>query len=146
MPVKKGPQALGRSRGGFSTKLHVAGDGAGGLVAFARTAGQAGDAPQAADLLTPWLAPARQVLADTAYDSDAIRTQIAETGAVAVISPRPNRLMPPHLDPLTYRDRNQVERLINRRKQFRRIATRYDKLADSYAAFVQLRAITRWLN
>ncbi len=114
-------------------------------MAFALTAGQAGDAPQAADLLTPLLAPARQVQADTAYDSDALRAQIAGTGAVSVIPPRPNRLMPPHLDPLTYRGRNPVERLINRLKQFRRIATRYDKLADSYAAFVQLRAITRWL-
>ncbi len=123
----------------------MAGDGAGGLRAFALTAGQAGDAPQAADLLTPLLAPARQVLADTAYDSDALRTQIAETGAVAVIPPRPNRLQPPHLDPLTYRDRNQVERRINRLNQFRPIATRYDKLADSYAAFVQLRAITLYL-
>ena len=137
---------LGHSRGGFSTKLHVAGDEADGLLAFALTAGQAGDAPQAADLLAPLLAPARQVRADTAYDSDVWRYQIAETGAVAVIPPRPNRLQPPHLDPLAYRDRNQVERLINRLKQFRRIATRYDKLADSYAAFVQLRAITLWLN
>ena len=94
----------------------MAGDGAGGLLAFALTAGQAGDAPQAAELLAPLLAPARQVLADTAYDSDALRAQIAETGAVAVIPPRPNRLPPPHLDPLTYRDRNQVERLINRLK------------------------------
>ena len=65
---------------------------------------------------------------------------------MAVIPPRPNRLQPPRLDPLAYRDRNQVERLINRLKQFRRVATRYDKLADSYAAFVQLRAITLWLN
>ena len=124
----------------------MAGDGAGGLLAFALTAGQAGDAPQAADLLAPLLAPARQVLADTAYDSDALRAQIAQTGAVAVIPPRPNRLQPPHLDPLAYGDRNQVERLINRLKQFRRVATRYDKLAHSYAAFVQLRAITLWLN
>ena len=97
----------------------MAGDGAGGLLAFAQTAGQAGDAPQAADLLMPLLAPARQVRAGTAYDSDALRAQIAETGAVAVIPPRPNRLQPPHLDPLTCRDRNQVERLINRLKQFR---------------------------
>ena len=87
-----------------------AGDGAGGLLAFALTAGQAGYAPQAADLLAPLLAPARQVL--------------AETGAVAKIPPRPNRLQPPHLDPLAYRDRDQVERLINRLKQFRRLATR----------------------
>ena len=65
---------------------------------------------------------------------------------MAVIPPRPNRLQLPHLDPLAYRDRNQVVRLINRLKQFRRVATRYDKLADSYAAFFQLRAITLWLN
>ena len=109
-----------------------AGDGAGGLLAFALTAGQAGDAPQAADLLAPLLTPTRQVL--------------AETDAVAMIPPRPNRLQPPHLDPLAYRDRDQVERLINRLKQFRRLATHYDKLAHSYAAFVQLRAITLWLN
>ena len=95
-----------------------AGDGAGGLLAFALTAGQAGDAPQAAELLAPLLVPARQVLADTAYDSDALRAQIAQTGAVAVIPSRPNRLQPPHLDPLTYRDRNPVERHINRLKQF----------------------------
>ena len=122
------------------------GTGPAALLAFALTEGQAGDAPQAAELLAPLLAPARQVLADTAYDSDALRAQIAETGAVAVIPPRPNRLQPPHLDPLTYRDRNQGERHINHLKQFRRIATRHDKLAHSYAAFVQLRAITRWLN
>jgi len=73
-----------------------------------------------------------------------LRTQIAETGAVAVIPPRPNCRQPPHFDPLTYR--NQVEWLFNCLKQFRRIATRYDKLAHSYAAFVQLRAITLWLN
>ena len=115
-------------------------------MAFTLTAGQAGDAPQAADLLSPLLAPARQVLADTAYDSNATRAHIAETGAVAVIPPRPNRLVPSHLDPLTYRDRNQVERLIYRLEPFRRVATRYDKLADSCAAFVQLRPITRWLN
>ncbi len=119
--------------------------GAGGRRACALTAGQAGGAPQAAGLLAPLLAPARQVLADTACDSDAWRAQIAEAGAVAVVPPRPNRLVPPRLDPLPYRDRNRVERLVNRLKQFRRVATRYDKLADSFAAFVQLRAITRCL-
>ena len=124
----------------------MAADGAGGLLAFALTAGQAGDGPQAADLLTPLLAPARQVLADTAYDSDLLRAQIAEAGAMAVIPPWPNRRKPPLFDPLTSRDRNQVERLLNRLKQHRRVATRYDKLAESYAAFGQLRASTLWLN
>ena len=111
---KKGPQAPRRSRGDFPNKLHRAG----GLLAFALTAGQAGDAPQAGDLRTLLLAPARQVLTDTAYDSNALHTQIAETGAVAVIPPRPNRLQPPHFNPLTCRDRNQVERLLNCLKQF----------------------------
>ena len=126
----------------------MASDEAGGLLASTLTAGQAGDAPQADDLRTPPVGPGPAVLADTdsAYDSDALRTQIAETGAVAMMPPRPNRRQPPYLDPLTYRDRNQVERLLNYLKQFRRIATRYDKLVDSYAAFVQLRAITLWLN
>ena len=87
-------------------------------MAFALTAGQAGDAPQAADLPGPLLAPARQGLANTAYDSDVLRAQITKTGAVAVIPPRSNRLQPPCLDPLTHRDRNPVERLINRLKQF----------------------------
>ena len=124
----------------------MAGDGAGGLLAFVLTAGQAGDAPQAGDLPAPRLAPARQVLADTVYGSDAIRAQIAENGVVAVIPSRPNSRQPPHLDPLIYRDRNPVGRLINRLKQFRRVATRYDKPADAYAALVQLRAIIFWLN
>ena len=82
--------------------------------------------PRTTDQLTPSLPLARQVLAGTTYDSDALHSQIAETGAVAVIPPRPNRLQPPHLDLLAYRNRNQVERLINRLKQFRH-TTHYDK-------------------
>ena len=101
---------------------------------------------QAPALLAPHLAPARNVLGDTAYDSDALREQIAQAGANAVIPPRPNRKVPLLFDPVTYRDRNQVERLINRLKQPRRVATRYDKLADSYAAFGQVCAIARWLG
>ncbi|WP_156176329.1 hypothetical protein [Hymenobacter terrenus] len=101
-----------------------------------RTAGHAGDAPQAGDLLAPLLAPARQVLADTADDSDAWRASIAETGAVAMIPPRPNAPPGPAHVPRPSRAAH------NRLKQFRRIATRYDKPAYSYAAFVQLRAIT----
>lgn len=119
---------------------------AGGLLAFALTAGQAGDAPQADDLRTPPLALAQQVLAASAYDPDALRTQIAETGTVAVMPPRPNRRRPPHPDPLTYRDRNQVGRLLNCRKQFRRAAPRCDKPAHFCAARGQLRANTLWLN
>lgn len=85
---------------------------AGYPLGFVLTEGQAGDAPQAAALLAPHLAPGRLVLADTAYDSNAVRAQIAAAGAVAVIPPKPNRRQPPVLDRTLYRDRNQAERLI----------------------------------
>lgn len=86
------------------------------------------------------------MLADAAYDANALRAQIAAAGAVAVIPPTPNRRQPPPLDRATYRDRNQIERLVNRLKQHRRVATRYDKCADSYLAFVYARAILLWLK
>lgn len=73
---KKGPQALVRCRSSFSTKLHLAGDGAGGLLAFALTAGQAGNAPQATALLTPLPAPAQQGLVHRASDFDALHAQM----------------------------------------------------------------------
>jgi len=92
------------------------------------------------------LAPARQAVADTACGSDALGAQIVETGAAAVVLPRRKRRRPPHPDPPARRDRNQAERLSNRLRQFRGVATRYDKPADFYAAFVQPRAVTRWLN
>ena len=110
------------------------------------TAGQDGDAPQAAGLLGPWLAPAQEVLGDAAYDSDALRALIAEAGALAVINPYPNRKNPPHFDPLAYEKRHHIEQAFSKFKQFRRIATRYDKLGRTYDSFICLRVITLYLN
>ena len=143
---KKGPRALGRRRGGFSTQLHVARGQGWRPAGFCPDRELSRRCSQAVDLRTPPLAPARQVLVNLIYDPDALPTQIAETDGVAVMPPRPNRWQPPHSDTLTYRDRNQVERFLNCLKQFRRTATRYDKLAHSYAVRVQLRAIILWLN
>ena len=82
---KAGPQATGRSRGGNTSKLHLATDGVGYVLGWRLTPGPAGDCPEAAGLLAPWLlVPAREVVADAAYDSDALRRQIV--GAVAVIN------------------------------------------------------------
>lgn len=64
------------------------------------TASTAGDAPQAGGLLAPWLAPAQEVVADAAYDSDALRAVIAQAGATAVIKPNPRRKNKPHFNPL----------------------------------------------
>ena len=72
------------------------------------TAGTAGDTPQAAGLLAPWLAPAQEVVADAAYDSNALRAVIAEAGANAVIKPNPRRKNKPHFDPLAYQKRYHI--------------------------------------
>lgn len=110
------------------------------------TPGQAGDCPQAAWLLAPHLAPACEVVADTAYDSDALRRLIAAAGALAVIPPTPRRRNVPHFDPCAYAKRHHIEQTVNKLKQHRRLATRYDKLDASFEAFVCARIITLYLN
>lgn len=121
-------------------------DGAGNVLGWQVTAGQAGDAPEAAGLLTPWLAPAQEVLGDAAYDSDALRAMLAEAGAIAVIKPNPRRKNKPHFDPLAYQKRHHIEQTFSKLKQFRRIATRYDKLDRTFDSFLCLRIITLYLN
>jgi transposase len=159
--------ALGRSRGGISTKIHQLVDGRGRPLVIDVTAGQAGDSTMLAPLLSQ-LAVARPgrgrprtrpvaVLGDKAYSSRANRALLRSRGITAVI-PQPSdqvnhRLRrgsaggrPPAFDPDTYKGRNVVERSFNDHKQWRGIATRYDKLAATYRGGVVLRAITLWLN
>jgi transposase len=76
----------------------LVGDGAGNVLGWQVRAGQAGDAPEAADLLSPWLAPAQEIVADAAYDRDELRAVIAEAGATAVIKPNPRRKKMPQED------------------------------------------------
>jgi transposase len=132
-------QALGRSRGGFGTKIHVAVNGLGLPVAFALTPGQAADVTQAAGLLDGL--PAEVVIGDKGYDSDALVKVIEASGAEAVIPPRKNRTDPRPYDPDRYKDRNLVERFWGRAKQYRRVATRYEKTARNFLAFVHLASI-----
>ncbi len=105
-----------------------------------------GTRPRRAGLLAQWLAPAQQVVGDAAYDSDALRALIAEAGANAVIKPNPRRKNPPRFAPVAYENRHRTEQTFSRFKQFRRIATRYDKLDRSFDAFICLRVITLYLN
>ena len=110
------------------------------------TAGNASDAATAPALLAA-LGPFRRLVADRGYDSDAIRRLIAERGAEAVIPPSSPRVRQIPYDPIAYRQRNLVERLWCRLKDWRRIATRYDKLARNYLASVYLAAILiYWIN
>ena len=118
--------------------------GLGCPVGFVLTAGQAGDAPQAARLLEG--APAEAVIADTAYDADHIRAAIAEKNAEAVIPSSPSRCRKYPLDAHLYAQRHLVECCISKLKQFRRVATRFEKTAQNYLAIVTIAAIVLWLR
>ena len=90
--------------------------------------------------------PGARLLADRGYDADWIRAFVTERGAWANIPPKRNRKDPICFSPYLYRDRNLVERFFNKVKQCRRVATRYDKLAANYLAFVKLACIRLWLS
>jgi len=140
---KAGDQHIGRSRGGLTTKLHVAVDSLGNPVRVILTAGQISDIGQAGALIKDQ--PAEFIVADKGYDSDAFVETIRAQGSQAVIPPRSNRLNPRAFDRHIYKDRNLIERFFCRIKQFRRIATRYDKLAKSFLSFVHLACAIVWL-
>lgn len=136
--TKKGPQALGRSRGGFSTKIQRLADSLGNPFRFALTAGQAGDAPQAIPLLEG--IDAKLFLADRAYDSDAILDWTAAKGAIAVIPSHPSRTEPRQTDWSLYKERHKIEILFGMLQHYRRVFARFDKLDQHYLAFIHLAA------
>ncbi len=112
------------------------------------TPGQAGDLPQAQPLLVPLVdgrTDVRAILADKGYDADALLEQIAAWGAQAVIPSKKNRKEQRVIDEELYKDRNKVERFIGRIKQYRRIATRYEKTARNYLAMLHLVSSMVWL-
>jgi transposase len=118
--------------------------GLGCPVRFTLTAGQKGDAPQAATLIEGL--PAEVVMADTAYDADHLRQAIADKGALAVIPSNPSRAKKHPLDRHLYKQRHLVECCIGKLKQFRRVATRFEKTARNYLAVITLAAIVLWLR
>jgi transposase len=113
-------------------------------VRFFLTAGQAGDAPQAGPLVEDMAADV--VIADTAYDADAFRSTIAAKGALAVIPNNPSRATKHPLDASLYAQRYLVECCFSKLKQFRRVATRYEKTARNYFAVLTLAATMLWLR
>jgi len=128
----------------LTSKLHVVADARGRLVRCCLTAGQCHDAPQAVSLLQG-LRP-HYVVADRAYDSDPLVAALAARGIKAVIPPRRTRRQPRGYDAARYAQRHGIERLFSRLKQFRRLATRYEKLAAHFLAFVYLAATLLWLR
>lgn len=118
--------------------------GLGCPVRFTLTAGHRGDAPQAAPLIEGLAADV--VMADAAYDSDQLRQKIAEKGAIAVIPNNPSRALKHPVDLDLYAQRHLVECCFSKLKQFRRVATRFEKTARNYLAVVTVAAIVLWLR
>ncbi|MCB2082296.1 MAG: IS5 family transposase, partial [Rickettsiales bacterium] len=137
-------EALGRSLGGFTTKIHAACDSHGNPLRFILTGGQASDYTQALALIDGMRTDA--LLADKGYDADYMLEAAENMGAIAVIPPKSNRKMPRTYDEELYKERNLIERLFNKLKHFRRIATRYDKTAASFMAWLHIAAIYLWLK
>jgi len=135
---KSGPQAIGRSRGGCTTKIHLVAAHARCALNFSLSPGQAGDAPQGRELLQAGgPAPAGcHLIMDRAYEGDETRHLAMNLGYIPVVPPNPNRLHPWVYDRLMYRRRNEIERLFRRLKGFRRIFSRFDKLDVMFAAFI----------
>ena len=130
---------MGRSRGGFSTKIHIAVDALGNPVEFRLTGGQEADVTQAEPLITAHEADA--YLLDKAYDSDAVVQTAQRQGGEAVIPPKKNRKEPRAYDKHLYKERKKVEWFINLLKQYRRVATRYEKTARNFLGFVHVASI-----
>jgi transposase len=136
---------MGRSRGGLTTKIHALVDANGLPITLKLTAGQAHDGRSAADMLTE-IGDDQVLLADRAYDSDALRKSLADRGAWANIKPMPNRKNIPAFSAFLYRYRNLVERFFNKLKHFRAIATRYEKHDANYLALIKLASARIWMR
>ncbi|MGV9666268.1 IS5 family transposase [Nocardia niigatensis] len=159
--------AIGRSRGGLTTKIHLLADGAGRGLAVLVTPGQAGDSPMLPDLLAGLVVPRlnggaprttpRALLGDKAYSSAANRDLLRRRRIRAVIPERADQVAnrkrrgrsggrAPAFDSRAYKRRNVIERAFNKAKQWRAVATRYDKLALNYRAGVVLALVIEWLK
>ncbi|WP_280136977.1 MULTISPECIES: IS5 family transposase [unclassified Rhizobium] len=125
--------------------MHARADGQGRPLGFVLTGGETSDYLAVPDLLAMPVNRPRRLLADKGYDADSIRQELLFHGTRPIIPPRAGRKNPPACDYHAYKDRNRIERMFNRIKQFRRIATRYDKTKTSFAAFLAIAATKIWL-
>ena len=136
---------MGRSRGGLTTKIHALVDASGLPIALKLTEGQAHDGRSADDMLGSVVA-GNILLADSAYDCDALRQTLTARGAWANVKPMPHRRNVPAFSAFLYRYRNLVERFFNKLKHFRAVATRYDKSPENFLASVKLASARIWMR
>src|SRR5262249_12465047 len=136
-------QAVGRSRGGRNTKIHALADTKGRLIAILLTGGEAHDCPVAGRLIRR-AKPPQRLLGGIAYATTELREELDERGTKPCIPNKSNRKQPFTFSKRLYKLRWRIESAFNRLKDFRRIATRYDKLARNYLASVCLAAALVW--
>ena len=137
-------QALGRSRGGFSTKIHISVDALGNPLHFELTGGQRHDLTQGEELVAGY--SSEYVIADKGYDSDAFLKLVVNSGAVPVIPPKSNRKTMREYDKHLYRERHLVECFINKIKHYRHLFSRFDKLSQRYLGFLSFVSALIWLR
>jgi transposase len=137
-------QALGRSRGGFSTKIHIAVDALGNPLRLLLTAGQRHDSPQAGALIAGFEPQA--LIADKGYDSDPLLESVTARGIAAVIPRKKNRLVQREYDRHLYRERHLIECFINKIKHYRRVFSRFEKLSKNYLGFLSFVSALVWLR
>ncbi|MBO1350174.1 MAG: IS5 family transposase [Hormoscilla sp. GUM202] len=139
-------QAIGRSKGGLSTKIHATCDALGNPTGFHLTPGQAHDL-QGADVLLNNIHEIGALLADKAYDAaERVLDRLFEADCLAVIPPKSNRTEQRKYDEDMYKWRHIIENFFQKLKQYRAIATRYDKTARNFLGAIYLAAAVVWLN
>jgi transposase len=136
--------AIGRSRGGPSTKVHLIVDSKGLPIDFELTEGQRHESIGALPLIKR--IRRRCVIADRGFDTDPFREVLFQQNCYAVIPSHPNRKRPIAYDDVLYRERNLIERTFAHLKQARRFATRYEKTLRNYAGVVAICCAIRWLR
>lgn len=139
-------EALGRSTGGFTTKIHAITDALGNPLDFILTGGQESDIGQAEALLQLTPVGAGALLGDKGYDSDAFVQAIPAKGMQPVIPPRSNRIAPRDCDWFVYKERHLIECFFNKIKHYRRVFSRFEKLARNYMGFIRLVSALIWLR
>jgi transposase len=137
-------EALGRSKGGFSTKIHALVDALGYPLKYILTPGQRSDIAQAKPLSEGLFGVT--VLADKGYDCDDFIESLEFRACEPVIPPRSNRKKPRNYDKHTYKERNLIECFFGKIKHFRRIFSRFDKSARSYLSFLHFVGMLIWLR
>lgn len=137
-------EALGRSCGGFSSKIHAKVDALGMPLGFVITAGQRQECSIAEELVGNDIS--EYLIADRGYDHDQFRENLRTRGIIPVIPGKKNRKVKVEYDSYIYKERNIVERFFNRIKHFRRIATRYDKTVSMFLGALMLVSVLLWIK